>query len=105
MTGHIRRNPPFRAEQLGSLKRPSELLEARVAFDQGKITSDELHNVEDKHIAEIVEMQRSVGIKGVTDGEFRRSANSTRSKSVIITLALDTCSMTVYSTTSRAWSM
>ncbi|GJJ09543.1 hypothetical protein Clacol_003766 [Clathrus columnatus] len=65
-------NPPFRAEQLGSLKRPAELLQARAAFDQGKITSDELHVIEDKHISEIVEMQHSVGIKGITDGEFRR---------------------------------
>lgn len=72
MTATIHLYPPFRAEQIGSLKRPRELLEARSAFDQGTITSDELRIIEDKHIANIVEMQRKTGIKAVTDGEFRR---------------------------------
>lgn len=73
MTATVHLYPPFRAEQIGSLKRPRELLDARSAFDQGKITSDELRVVEDKYIANIVEMQRKTGIKAVTDGEFRRS--------------------------------
>lgn len=64
--------PPFRAEHLGSLKRPEELLQKRVELDQGKITPAELRVVEDKYIAEIVAQQRSIGIKAVTDGEFRR---------------------------------
>ncbi|KAF8592041.1 UROD/MetE-like protein [Ramaria rubella] len=64
--------PPFRAEHIGSLKRPDELLQKRVELDQGKITLAELQVVEDKYISEIVKLQREIGIKAVTDGEFRR---------------------------------
>lgn len=65
--------PPFRAEHIGSLKRPDELLQRREEFDQQKITLAELRQVEDKCIAGIVGIQRETGIKGITDGEFRRS--------------------------------
>ncbi|KIP06082.1 hypothetical protein PHLGIDRAFT_19537 [Phlebiopsis gigantea 11061_1 CR5-6] len=65
-------NPPFRAEHLGSLKRPQYLLEKRNALDDKKCTQEELAVVEDKAISEIVQMQREAGIKTITDGEFRR---------------------------------
>lgn len=64
--------PPFRAEHIGSLKRPDELLKKRIELDQNKITVEQLREVEDKYIAEIVKLQRDIGIKGITDGEFRR---------------------------------
>jgi methionine synthase II (cobalamin-independent) len=64
--------PPFRAEHIGSLKRPEELLQKRVELDEKKITPAQLQEVEDKYIAEIVKEQREIGIKAVTDGEFRR---------------------------------
>ena len=65
--------PPFRAEHIGSLQRPEELLQGRVEFNQQQITLAELQQVEDKCIAGIVKIQREAGIKGITDGEFRRS--------------------------------
>ena len=65
-------NPPFRAEHLGSLKRPQFLLEKRVELDDKKCTPEELKVVEDKAIAAVVQMQRETGIKTITDGEFRR---------------------------------
>ncbi|KAF8528007.1 hypothetical protein BU17DRAFT_73667 [Hysterangium stoloniferum] len=65
-------SPPFRAEHIGSLKRPNELLQKRAQLDQGKITRGELEQVEDKYIDEIVKFQRDIGIKAITDGEFRR---------------------------------
>jgi methionine synthase II (cobalamin-independent) len=65
-------HPPFRAEHLGSLKRPLKLLEKRAAFDKQEVSAEELRQVEDEAIAAIVEMQREVGIKSITDGEFRR---------------------------------
>ena len=65
-------NPPYRAEHIGSLKRPKELLDKRDLFEQGKVGQDELRPVEDKAIANIIEMQRQAGIKAMTDGEFRR---------------------------------
>ena len=68
--------PPYRAEHIGSLKRPRELLDKRDLFEQGKVTSDELKPVEDKAITNIIQMQRQAGIKAITDGEFRRYVNS-----------------------------
>ncbi|KAI0082201.1 UROD/MetE-like protein [Panus rudis PR-1116 ss-1] len=69
---YLHLNPPFRAEHIGSLKRPSWLLEKRAQFDAGKCAIEELKEVEDKAIQEIIDMQREVGIKSITDGEFRR---------------------------------
>ena len=64
--------PPFRAEQLGSLKRPAFLLEKRKLFDNQQCTAEELKVAEDEAIRAIVQMQRDVGMKTITDGEFRR---------------------------------
>ncbi|KAA1472574.1 UROD/MetE-like protein [Dentipellis sp. KUC8613] len=64
--------PPFRAEHIGSLKRPAILLQKRKELDEGKITAEELLPVENQAIDNIVKMQREVGIKSFTDGEFRR---------------------------------
>ena len=64
--------PPYRAEHLGSLKRPNDLLQKRDAFDNRKCSRDELSLLEDKAITDIVQMQRDAGIKAITDGEFRR---------------------------------
>ncbi|GAA5898648.1 cobalamin-independent methionine synthase II family protein [Sporobolomyces salmoneus] len=61
-----------RAEHIGSLKRPIDLLEKREQFDQGKCTAEELRQVEDRAIRDVVGMQQKNGIKCCTDGEFRR---------------------------------
>ncbi|KAI0655349.1 UROD/MetE-like protein [Cubamyces menziesii] len=68
----LKLNPPFRAEHIGSLKRPLKLLQKRKELDDGKCTVEELRVVEDEAIRTIVQMQREVGIKSITDGEFRR---------------------------------
>ena len=65
-------DPPFRAEHLGSLKRPIKLLEKRKAFDTKQCTQEELTALEDEAINSILDMQREVGMKTITDGEFRR---------------------------------
>jgi 5-methyltetrahydropteroyltriglutamate--homocysteine methyltransferase len=65
--------PPFRADQVGSLLRPPELLRARAAHKQGEISSDELRRAEDAAIAEAVRRQQELGLLAVTDGEFRRA--------------------------------
>ncbi len=64
---------PFRADEVGSLLRPAELKEARVARAEGRIGASELRAVEDRLIREVVAKQEAVGLKAVTDGEFRRS--------------------------------
>ncbi|WP_161901690.1 5-methyltetrahydropteroyltriglutamate--homocysteine S-methyltransferase [Candidatus Enterococcus willemsii] len=63
---------PFRWDQVGSFLRPQELKEAREAYKQGKITKEALTAVEDKAIIALIEKQKEVGLKAVTDGEFRR---------------------------------
>jgi 5-methyltetrahydropteroyltriglutamate--homocysteine methyltransferase len=67
-------DPPFRADHVGSLLRPAELLRAREDNAKGLITAGELRAVEDRAIARIARMQAEAGLKGVTDGEFRRGS-------------------------------
>ena len=62
----------YRAEQVGSLLRPPELLRAREDRAAGKITLEELRLVENVAILDALEMQREVGIDLFTDGELRR---------------------------------
>jgi len=52
------------------------LLQKREELDNNKATIADLVQVENQAIDNIVEMQREVGIKSVTDGEFRRSMAS-----------------------------
>lgn len=66
-------NPPFRADQVGSLLRPKPLLDARQKYFNKEISKDELRKVEDQHIREVIQKQEAVGLKSVTDGEFRRT--------------------------------
>ena len=66
--------PPFRADHVGSLLRPAELLRARGELQAGRISAAELRSAEDAAIGDAVRMQREVGLAGVTDGEFRRGS-------------------------------
>src|SRR5215469_15784246 len=65
---------PYRAEQVGSLLRPPELLEARVAYGQGRTAIEELQAAEDEAILAALEKQRSIGIYVLSDGEMRRGS-------------------------------
>ena len=65
---------PFRADHVGSLLRPESLLEKREEWKQDKISIGALRRFEDKCIADIVKKQEAIGIKSVTDGEFRRES-------------------------------
>jgi 5-methyltetrahydropteroyltriglutamate--homocysteine methyltransferase len=66
--------PPFRADHVGSLLRPPELLRARDRFKNGEISAPELRTIEDASILGAVRMQEEAGLQGVTDGEFRRGS-------------------------------
>ena len=70
----MRNKPPFRADHVGSLLRPPELLAARDDHAAGHIDSDQLRAVEDEAIRDVVAMQKEVGLQSATDGEFRRSS-------------------------------
>ncbi len=65
-------NPPFRADVVGSLLRPPEIHKGRDDLQAGRISAAELRVIEDKAIRDIVALQEKVGLKVVTDGEFRR---------------------------------
>ena len=69
----VRTTPPFRADHVGSFLRPKFLLDARAQKARGDITAEQLRAVEDKAITEIVKLQQDVGLKSITDGEFRRT--------------------------------
>ncbi len=64
--------PFYRADQVGSLLRPTRLLEARERNKRGELDAARLRTVEDECIAEVVAYQQDVGLPVVTDGEFRR---------------------------------
>ena len=64
---------PARSDHVGSFLRPKYLLEAREKKAKGEITPAQLREVEDKAIAEVVKFQEDVGLKSITDGEFRRT--------------------------------
>ncbi|MGH9048015.1 MAG: 5-methyltetrahydropteroyltriglutamate--homocysteine S-methyltransferase [Acidimicrobiales bacterium] len=66
--------PPYRADHVGSLLRPPELLAARERFANGEISAEELSGEETAAIAAAVAMQESVGLSSATDGEFRRAS-------------------------------
>src|SRR5215211_205738 len=65
--------PPFRADHVGSLLRPPEVLRARADAAAGRITAAEQREIEDRAIAGAVKMQEDVGLQSATDGEFRRT--------------------------------
>jgi len=66
--------PPFRADHVGSLLRPPEVLGARTDCAQGRISADRLREIEDDAIRDAVRMQEEIGLQAVTDGEFRRGS-------------------------------
>jgi 5-methyltetrahydropteroyltriglutamate--homocysteine methyltransferase len=70
----VRTEPPFRADHVGSLLRPKRLMAARDQQAAGEITAEALREVEDDAIRDVVAMQRDVGLRSATDGEFRRTA-------------------------------
>ncbi len=65
-------NPPFRADQVGSLLRPKNLLEKRSHWKKGELPAAALRKAEDEAIEETVKKVESLGMKAITDGEFRR---------------------------------
>jgi 5-methyltetrahydropteroyltriglutamate--homocysteine methyltransferase len=70
----VRTAPPFRADHVGSLLRPPELLAAREDHAQGRSDAAALAAAEDAAIRDVVRMQREAGLRSATDGEFRRTS-------------------------------
>lgn len=68
-----RTKSPFRYDIVGSFLRPEKLKNAREKFNNGEISHDELTEVENHAIIDLIKQEEAVGLKAVTDGEFRRS--------------------------------
>ena len=69
----LRSTPPFRADHVGSLLRPKELLAARHEHAEGRLSDAGLREIEDRHIRDVVALQEETGLEAITDGEFRRA--------------------------------
>jgi 5-methyltetrahydropteroyltriglutamate--homocysteine methyltransferase len=65
--------PPFRADHVGSLLRPQELLRARERRQSGELSATALRQIEDRCIRDVVKMQEDIGLQSITDGEYRRT--------------------------------
>ncbi|OQU95649.1 Cobalamin-independent synthase, Catalytic domain-containing protein [Cladophialophora immunda] len=72
MIFQLHRNPPFRAEQVGSFLRPEYLLQVRHEWNNKKASDEELRKVEDKAVIEVVNLQQDYGYHAINDGEYRR---------------------------------
>lgn len=69
-----RTEPPFRADHVGSLLRPPELLAARSEHAAGRLDDAGLRAAEDAAVTDVVAMQEEIGLASATDGEFRRTS-------------------------------
>jgi 5-methyltetrahydropteroyltriglutamate--homocysteine methyltransferase len=68
-----RTKPPFRADQVGSLLKPKELIEAHRARDQKTMPEEEFHRIEHDAVRKVVKLQEELGFQSVTDGEYSRA--------------------------------
>ena len=65
---------PFRADQVGSLLRAPELRAAHEKSLQGQYGPAALKELQDRCIRDVIRLQESVGLQGITDGEYRRTS-------------------------------
>lgn len=68
-----RTTPPFRADMVGSLLRTPALKDARHRHHQGEVSDEALKAIEDREIRALIKRQEEIGLRAVTDGEFRRA--------------------------------
>ena len=69
--------PPFRAEHIGSLLRPPELLRrAAAACGRHSSTAPDSRRSRTRRSRDVVKLQEDLGLQVVTDGEFRRGTYS-----------------------------
>jgi len=68
----VQAQPPFRADQVGSLLRPESLAQLRARFKRGEVDAPTLRAAEDRSVRAAVQRQQDLGLQAVTDGEFRR---------------------------------
>jgi methionine synthase II (cobalamin-independent) len=67
-----RTKPPFRADHVGSLLRSAALKDAREKRARGELSAEAFKEIEDHEVEGVIKKQEAVGLKSVTDGEYRR---------------------------------
>jgi 5-methyltetrahydropteroyltriglutamate--homocysteine methyltransferase len=67
-----REKPPFRADHVGSLLRSARLKAARELRARGELAEAEFKQIEDREVEGVIRKQEAVGLKSITDGEYRR---------------------------------
>jgi len=72
MAPQLHQRPPFRAEHLGSLLRPQQLLDTKIAQEKGEVSKAKLAEVEAQEIKNIVDIQKDLGYPAASDGEYCR---------------------------------
>ena len=63
---------PFTVDHVGSFLRPETIKKARKKVQAGALSQAELRLIEDEEIKALVAKQKAGGLRGITDGEFRR---------------------------------
>jgi 5-methyltetrahydropteroyltriglutamate--homocysteine methyltransferase len=86
---------PYRADHVGSLLRPPELIQARADQNEGRISSEQLQAVVESSILKALELQREAGIDVYTEGEYRRPAWSAAIRQAVDGLVPDTVQPTI----------
>jgi methionine synthase II (cobalamin-independent) len=86
---------PYRADHVGSLLRPPELIQARVDHAEGRCSAEQLREAEDAAVRQALELQRQAGISVFTDGEYRRPAWSAAIRQAVEGLVPDTVQPTI----------
>lgn len=66
-------NPHYHFDHVGSYLRPQTLKKARTAFNEGKLSPEELKEIQNSEIRKLVQSEAEVGLQAITDGEFNRS--------------------------------
>lgn len=63
---------PVHFDIVGSFLRPERLKKAREAFRSGTLGQAALRRVEDEEIRKLISKEKALGLRTLTDGEFRR---------------------------------
>src|SRR5205823_34130 len=74
LRGRMTMTARYRAEHVGSLLRPPEVLEAHAAQSRGEMPLERLREIEDEAILRALELQKAAGLEVFSDGEYRRAS-------------------------------
>src|SRR5215207_5546345 len=86
---------PYRADHVGSMLRPPELIQARTDHAEGHISAEQLREAEDAAVLKALDLQKQAGISVFTDGEYRRPSWSAAIRQAVEGLVPDTVQPTV----------